>query len=403
MCLSISRDLGGLVMHRNTLIRRGFTMIELLVVITVITLMMSLLIGASYRFIVGARESATATTVMKANGLIQDRVRAFHEFDFTDAAINYQNAYSSSDVVLAEIIIRKILFKKAFPQCFVDLDALQTTRFFGGATIPPTGLYQPKFESGIVLYALLTKGDTFGAASPGEDTFTGAEVRVSAETGNLPCLVDAWGEPIRFYRWPTRLIRCAEQSFDGVGTYNDYNQNGQQDSGGFGSAAIRPYSLFPGPTPASVLIGSLPPFERTGSYALGSDTHPGVAFSDDDGNMTVDDAGEIGWPDSDDPELLNNDPDDPTYRLTVLGTSTTASTARTKFITNFHDPFTFHTPLIVSAGPDKRLGLYEPADVANIGYLAAPINAPAGSTAAKTTMQDLFDDISNLNQRAGGK
>ena len=409
-------------MNRTTTAdRNGFSMIELLVVITVITVMMSLLIGASYRFIVGARESATAATIMKVSGILQDRIRAFQQFDFSDASIAFRDAWNVNNptdaimtVDLAEVLLRKARFKRAFPQSFADLDATQITRFFGAVTLPPATPYQPKFESGIVLYALLTKGQTFGAASPGTDAFVGAEVKISPETGNLPCLVDAWGEPLRFYRWPTRLIRCGEQNFSGAsgGGYDDYNLNGSQDppgwvDGGSGpvsfSPAIRPNSTLPSPTPASLLISTLPPFEPLSTYSLGPDNARGISGSSPPFDS-------LGWPDSDDPEPLNIDPDDPSFKLSdwLFDDQITAAaraTRRARFVSNvdgsgrqngFHDFYTFHTPLVVSAGPDRRLGLYEPANLSDFGYLAAPLPAPASLT-------ELYDDISNHNQRAGGK
>ena len=107
--------------------RAGFTIIELLTVMAVIALMMSLLLGASFRFVASARESATATTIMKANGIIQDRVRAFQEFDFTDVAAEFTGTWNAANPTnpitlnIAEILARKARFKKAFPQAFAEL------------------------------------------------------------------------------------------------------------------------------------------------------------------------------------------------------------------------------------------------------------------------------------------
>lgn len=431
---------------------RGFTMIELLIVITVTALMMSLLARASYRFVAGSRESATIATIMKVSGLIDDRVRAFHEADQEDSAIlasNFYNLNHPTDAVmspaLAEIILRKQRFKKSFPQCFAELDASQISRFFpAGTMIPPVSM-EPKYESGIVLYAMLLRGETFGSPTPGDDTFIGAEVKNTSATGNLPCIVDAWGEPLRFYRWPTRLIRCGEWSFSGKVGFDDYNQNGVQDRPGWVdiapgkvslSPAIRPYSLFPSSTPASLLMPQLSLFDRAASYSLGSDGKPGIAGFDDDGLNGVDDKGEIGWPASDDLEFLSSDPDDPTFNLyswfydpnaanqfsPSQSSVVSAQLARRKaFVTGsnplgsnlnyrdyLHDFFTFHAPLIVSSGPDKTLGLWEPTDVpttsttagvysGNFGYLAAP-----KFSQSPNILSTMHDDISNFNHRAGG-
>ncbi len=422
-------------MSRNTKNRRdGFTMIELLAAIAVIALMMALLTTASYRFIVSARESATATTVTKASGIIQDRVRAFREFDFSDAGTfgaNNWNANNPSDQMtpqLAEVIFRKTRYKKAFPQAWAELDKTQLSRLFpdfpisnptfplDSSTFPAT--YKPKFESGIILYALLLRGETFGAPTPTDDAFTGAEIKTSAETLGLPCLVDAWGEPIRFYRWPTRLIRCGEQNFSGASgssAFDDINQNTTQDPAGWVEAsgsnsatfspAIRPNSLFPGATPASLLISNMPPFDPASSFSKGPDLSPGNSGGSPPFST-------LGFPDTDDPESLNIDPDDPSFQLSAWlfdpnATTAVTATRRAQFVVGVHDFFTFHTPLIISAGPDKQLGLFEPTDVPttanpnslNFGYLAAPILTPT----ANKSLQVLFDNITNLNQRAGGK
>ena len=417
--------------HLRTNRTSGFTMVELVITITVITVMLSVLAGVSFRFVGTAKEVATATTIMKVNGIIQDRIRAFREFDFTDAAIigrdTWNLSHTSPDdrimtTALAEILIRKTAYKKAFPQAFAELDAAQSGLFFPGATIPPTGQFDAKYECGIVLYAMVMKGNTFGVPTPADDTFNSAEVRIGPETGGLPCLIDAYGEPLRFYRWPTRLIRCGEQGF------GDYNGNGSVDVAGcldtnsdaLFCPAIRPNSVIKGPTPASLLIANLPPYDvpalpasaiPSNHYVLGLDNAPGI--SGGTGAQTT-----LGWPESDDPEPLNVDPDDPTFKLSAWlfdGNLSTADqrTRRLQFITNvvtgpavtnivgpqqngFHDFFTYHTPLIVSGGPDKKLGLFEPSGLSDFGYLAAPKSTTGD-------VDELLDNITNLNQRAGGK
>ncbi len=433
--------------HHSRSIRSGFTMMELLIVIMVIVILMSLLVSAAFSFIVNAREAATATTISKVNGLLQDRIRSFRQYDFSDSAIRLRDAWNTnnpSDQVmtpeLAEVLLRKPRFKQAFPQSFADADrtrlfpSIPTAGWTSSSPITftptPTG-YDTKYECGIVLYAMLSRGESFGAPSVADDAFTGSEVRVGPETNNLPCLVDAWGEPLRFYRWPTRLIRCGEQSFDGS-SYDNFNQNGSPDPAGGITAstsgsdsiltigsAMRPYPAFPGPTPASLLISNLPPYDRSlsNAYRLGADGKPGVALFNDDLVGTDDNVGETGWPGTDDPEPLNTDPDDPTFRLSTWFddpniTATQRTTRRNGFVTEGHDFYTFHTPLVVSSGPDKRLGLYEPTntdplthinDPTTFGHLAAPRPAEPGLTYATSTMRYLMDNITNLNQRTGGK
>ena len=58
--------------------RRGFTMIELLVVIGLIAFLMTLSIGVLRNAIGSARERATEATITKINGLVQQRVDGFN-------------------------------------------------------------------------------------------------------------------------------------------------------------------------------------------------------------------------------------------------------------------------------------------------------------------------------------
>ena len=86
---------------------------------------------------------------------------------------------------------------------------------------------------------------------------------------------------------------------------------------------------------------------------------------------------------------------------------------------NYHTIDTYHAPLIVSAGADNRLGLFEPfptEDLNGNGTLDAAgglfedlngngsIDTTYGHLAMPTgVVDDLTDNITNRNQRAGGK
>ncbi len=67
--------------------------------------------------------------------------------------------------------------------------------------------------------------------------------------------------------------------------------------------------------------------------------------------------------------------------------------------TNYHTPDTFHTPLIVSAGADQQLGLYEPSDTPNFGNLAAYDL----TVSFATMLERIGDNLTNRNRRAGGR
>ena len=83
--------------HYSRSLRSGFTLIELLIVIMVIAILAALSLSAAFSFIVNAREAATATTISKVNGLLQDRIRSFRQYDFSDAAIRLRDAWNTNN------------------------------------------------------------------------------------------------------------------------------------------------------------------------------------------------------------------------------------------------------------------------------------------------------------------
>lgn len=391
--------------------RRGFTMVELMVVIAIIALLMSLSVGAMFSFIASAREAATATTIAKVNKLLQERVEGLRQMDFTDAAQRSSVANGVS-VELADVMVRKFRMKRAFPQNLTEALGNDPQRYSSLTVLnSPPATYVPKYECGIVLYALLANGETFGAASVNEDSFTGSEVRNSPETANLPCLVDAWGEPLRFYRWPTRLFKPGGPI--GVGTTLPLPRT-------FASLLVSNLGKVNGADGVPGAFGTASQGTQ-GAYGsddvpnMGSDGAPGVAGVDDDGDGNVDlnggvpDTKELGWPGSDDYEPLNCDADDP-YMLLISALTTSASIIQFEQGSNsgtpnpqfaLHTPFTYAPMLVVSAGADRQLGLAEPNDyTSTFGYLACPTITANGAT---LTLQYLTDNITNFNQSSSGK
>jgi prepilin-type N-terminal cleavage/methylation domain-containing protein len=74
-----------------------------------------------------------------------------------------------------------------------------------------------------MLYALLVEGRGPLGSAFSPDDFTDREVRDTDGDG-LPEFVDAWGEPLRFYRWP---IYHADDTSKGTGRYNVFDARDQ--------------------------------------------------------------------------------------------------------------------------------------------------------------------------------
>jgi prepilin-type N-terminal cleavage/methylation domain-containing protein len=467
--------------------RRGFTLIELLVVLGIIAFLASALGVTISTFLTSAKEAQTSATLTKIDGLISERqqslTRYYDSRDFRKRVSVFHEKLKKGnpsqgvnqlfglarDFVVA--IARKELLRESLPQRFAEMiddrdaagnitpdsdnngdpdgdgipdqiqldDVYQAVKWgidpadsvmkpwidLNGNGTPDAAdsfPHKPETESAELLYLALTRFEQFGIPAVGVDEFRSAEV-VDTDGDGLPEFVDGWGRPLRFYRWPTRLVK--------------------------------PFGL------------------------LGFDQAYGTQGVDDDLNGSTDDVfidiDEIGWPGSDDTyidpairrfaalyvaglprqpimvgspprpvpgdfDLLNEDSDDPvgvlldeTKRLAKNGIAVFSAVNET----TYHTFDTYHKPLVVSAGPDGVLGLYEPyftedlnfngvldagEDVnsngyLDIGWLAQAVNEDINLDGVQqSTEPDLngnagfdaylrplaaLDDLTNRNQRAG--
>lgn len=346
--------------------RRGFTIVELMMVIAIL-----LFLIATSAFVVRnignkAREKATMATIVKTNSLLTQRIQAFHktlESTRTQKLLQSRMAAKRAQLVnttgnkkfqvisqpVIEIMVKKDLFREQFPQFVGDnvqvnaaMDALAGT----SGTAGNAGSDGGASISAEYLYYTLTQFDALGISPVGEDAFTASEVRDTDGDG-LKEIVDGWGKPLRFYRWPTRLIRPYQ------GTSNDPVRRDV----------------------ASPLFSGLPPVPSGGLN---------------------------------EPDPLTVDADDPLGRIVAENNRTNQllNAVFNNGASYYYDSSkampceypvmsTFSMPLIVSTGEDGILGLYEPSNTANNGVLAQPTSIPVA--------EGIYDNITNHNQRAGGR
>ena len=243
-------------------------------------------------------------------------------------------------------MVRKHIFRSRFPQNFVETS---------GAPAPPTGVtyvsasHQQITESSALLYWILTSSEVYGIAPVDQGEFSSSEVRDTDGDG-LNEFVDAWGRPLRFYRWPTHLFRPGTSS---------------TTAGAIGATTV----------------------EST-TFAPVDRTYAGVLWSGLPAAPTV--AGEL--------DPLSRDPDDPTGQLRrFVGTSTAAMTVVQN---QFSTPNTYHAFLIVSAGPDAVLGLEEPFSPTTINATSPALGAVQGRLGALTNysaieLNPINDNLTN--------
>ena len=477
-------------LNNQNIRRSGFTLLELLMVISII----SILIGLSFSVMNGiteqAEQEATKATIQKLNRLIEQRTEAFERafkgsrrdsyvtatvglLAAIDGRFDYYRLHPEKAPSALVILAKKAAFRFEFPQRMVelllspgddsngnglpdsielrvarpqartyligldlasssptvgyepsaaDLDSVVTARWVGGSVTvnvggTPTSLtfqgHQGKTESSGLLYYTLIASASFGSSSVDADQFSGFEV-ADLDNDGLPEFVDAWGEPIRFYRWPTRLIDpTAPNPFTPNFSVVNDNTEVDPDPDGDESDGMREI-LADERLYAGLLLKGLPPAPKPLPG-------PGGTFTIQRDPLFVDPDDPVG--------LLYSMLEDPQYA--AMGINIAAEINEGKY----HTLDTYHVPLVVSAGPDQLLGLYEPHEIdydlnangvvdpgeettpglvngafdgvlGNLAqYSATFITADGdGSTETpSTSVTDmLFDNVTSRNRRAGG-
>ena len=359
--------------------RSGFTLIEILVVVGLILFLMSISVVTLANAIGVARQRATETTILKIHGLLQQRVEAF------DRAMQRTNLSQNSPPIrnmenkwlnayqivpppkVLEIMVRKQFFMWRFPQNFAEfpdgdskgvptgdppgaIAKVSSGKTFDGSNFDKYK-HKPETESAEILYWILTNSEVYGVSPVDESEFTTSEVQDSDGDG-LKEFVDAWGRPLRFYRWPTHLFRPGNGSTVGPGVI---------DSGG-GVAALAPI------VDRTIAVGfwsGLPALPTTGEL-----------------------------------DPLARDPDDPTGQIWRWA-QPMGPTGPIKGIQNyFGTPNTYHAFLVMSAGPDGELGIQEPASPVDISLSSPAIGVGQGRLAALASFatmdaNPINDNISN--------
>lgn len=394
--------------------RRAFTLLELLIVIAVIALLMGLSFSVMFGIVSQAEEQATITTVRKVDALLQQRMEAFDRAfkgNRKTAAVNRisvelanQSIFGVRDDVI-EILAKKAVFRFEFPQRMADrfLFALDPDSIVAGipdtifrAVAAPNARQQlvnegnstpsdtdvqnkvianwanhrVDTESAALLHFALLASGSFGIGSVDGDRFTDKEV-ADTDGDGLPEFIDAWGKPLRFYRWPTRLIDITAPSpFTPVLSNPTDNTDTRQIIGQERELANL---LFKGLSPPPLPLSN------------------GVIPRD----------------------LLLTDPDDAVGRLYSELERLDGNNGRPLFANEFneakyHTPETYHTPLIVSAGNDGALGLREPNDTDFVNGIFGNLAQLRGTTVlapppTAAVRDELTDNITNRNRRAGGR
>jgi len=196
--------------------RDGFTLIELLVTIGVIAVLAAILTVALGQAGAKARESATAALIKKVSGQVQERLENVDRLKSQPQWA--EDARGDTDFVglsldQAKIMLLKKRMKIALPQTFSEFSLLDNPEYLRMTASYNSSKHDVNTESAELLYYALTNGKVFGIPTVDVGTYKASEVQDTDGDGLME-FVDAWQRPLRFYRWPTRLIRPGGTSID---------------------------------------------------------------------------------------------------------------------------------------------------------------------------------------------
>jgi prepilin-type N-terminal cleavage/methylation domain-containing protein len=193
---------------RRPLARRGFTLTELLVVISIIVILAALAAGAAFRLAGSQQEKNTNLAVLKISDLLDQQWQAVIDqarIESIPTAVSNmaQDAAGNNNPRRARAIYIKLRLMQEFPQTFNEalnnpLGAKPTyAKLLSG--LAASG---DPFEWGACLYMALGQNRR-GAGVNLDTSIANTEAIDTPNWPGLKTFVDAWGTPIVFYRSPT--------------------------------------------------------------------------------------------------------------------------------------------------------------------------------------------------------
>jgi prepilin-type N-terminal cleavage/methylation domain-containing protein len=191
--------------------RRGFTLIEILVVISIIGILTAISAGALFRLRAAQTVNNTEGTLSKLHGLMMTRWSAVADQAKKDVPASLVDR-CGGDRERAIAIWTYATLKNEFPMTFAEAKA--TINFGPGAVLQPRKIFTvaanatytpaltPLEESATLAYVGITQGGNKGnaAGTDGSNQQTG---NTSPDGKGAPVYKDGWGIPIVFFRHAT--------------------------------------------------------------------------------------------------------------------------------------------------------------------------------------------------------
>jgi competence protein ComGC len=222
--------------------RASFTLVELLVVIAIIAALMALVVSATVRYLQTQAQKNTEATISKVDSVLRVHWRyvidqAKSGGSMPDVITNNIVGSVENDANRARVIYTKLKLKQQFPMSYYE--ALNNplgadpafVRELGSAGIGySAGQTAPSWPPGPEEFSvclLISLKQARGGINLNPDDLGPDVVKPSSSAKGLQKMVDFWGTPLAFFRWPT-----LDGEIDGTGPAANVIKRDVQDGDG---------------------------------------------------------------------------------------------------------------------------------------------------------------------------
>lgn len=213
--------------------RRGFTLIELIVVMSILAVLVTLTVAAISKFTGGAQRSATRSTMQRLETMLRKQIETTNDRARKMAVPDVVLKFAGDDPERAKVIWLKLKLRQKYPTTFAEVfnpivpevprvqAYVEYLRQHGitaanynlvqaqGDLSKPAGWAAGAQSAVCFLMALRVGPDaisedelSIGGSTATVDFTIPPPTNLPPGPFKVPCLVDAWGTPITFCRWP---------------------------------------------------------------------------------------------------------------------------------------------------------------------------------------------------------